>query len=110
MTSLDAAKEEITRLTKVNHKLESENFNFRKENLTQKIELLTLKEDDYSHISINSIDDDGLDVLDRMHRSLGEDGLKHWLLKLFPKPEIEYKQPKIRMLSEVMKELNLPSK
>lgn len=75
--------------------------------LLKEIELITLKEDDFKHISVSKIDLDGIELLERMFYSIGDDGLKLWLLRLFPKPEIEYKPSKIRMLSEVLKEIKL---
>jgi hypothetical protein len=75
--------------------------------LLKEIELITLKEDDFKHINVNKIDLDGIELLERMFYSIGEDGLKLWLLRLFPLPEIEYRKPRIRMLSEVLAELKL---
>ncbi len=70
-------------------------------NLQQKIELLSLKDEEFSHIEIEKIDEEGLVMLENMQETIGEDGLKLWLLRLFPAPEKTYNLPGAKLMSEV---------
>ncbi|MFM6205311.1 hypothetical protein [Planktothrix sp.] len=72
------------------------------------LELLILKNPEYSHIEFDSIDEDGIDMLSIVNRKLGWDGVKKWLNDMFganPKLHLfSSSNPKPRMLSDVLKE------
>jgi len=72
------------------------------------LELLILKNPEYSHIEFDSIDEDGIDMLSIVNGKLGWDGIKKWLNDMYgPNPRLHLfssTNPKPRMLSEALKE------
>ncbi|MFM6401294.1 MAG: hypothetical protein ACKPFF_31860 [Planktothrix sp.] len=73
-----------------------------RELLLKSIELLSLKEEDFSHIDVNKIDLDAIEMIERIWLSMGEDGLKLVLLKFFPTPQEEkIKSHQSKLMSEI---------
>jgi len=72
------------------------------------LELLILKNPEYSHIEFDSIDEDGIDMLMIVFNKLEWDGVKRYLNQMFganPKLHLfSSSNPKPRMLSDVLKE------
>jgi hypothetical protein len=69
--------------------------------LKQHIELLSFKDEEFAHINVEEIDDEGLLMLENMHETIGDDGLKLWLLRLFPAPKKTYNLLGAKLMSEV---------
>ncbi|MFM6209915.1 hypothetical protein [Planktothrix sp.] len=73
------------------------------------LELLILKNNEYSHIEFESIDEDGIDLLIIAKEKLGDDGIKKYLNQMFgvnPKLHLfSSSNPKPRMLSDVLKNI-----
>jgi hypothetical protein len=73
-----------------------------RELLLKSIELLSLKDDNFSHVDVNKIDLDAIEMIERIFKSMGDDGLKLVLLKFFPTPKEEIiKNYQSKLMSEV---------
>lgn len=82
-------------LTEKVEKLERELF-------LKEVELITLKEEEFNHIDVDKIDLDGIEMLERVWKSIGLDGLKLWLLRFFPtKKEEKIKSNRVKLMSEI---------
>ncbi|MFM6205302.1 hypothetical protein [Planktothrix sp.] len=94
INELDIMLQNVVLGEKVN-KLERELF-------LKEVELISLKEEEFNHIDISKVDLDTIEMLERVYKSMGLDGLKIWLLRFFPTPQEEkIKNHQSKLISEI---------